>query len=209
VTLQRASKIGLVSLALTAALACSKSGPGGPPQDGGDDADGGVPDGGDGVPPGPAFAVGARHNCAIFGGGAVRCWGDNSAGQLGRPPPFDPLAVYSVDLGPGWFDNMVVSGSQIFFTRSNGNGNELWVSDGTAAGTHLVKDINPGSDSSSPANEASWSCEPRWQAHLRRSTTSSGSPRTCSSSPEPSMGAFRCSASPCSFGRSSRRAGGR
>jgi ELWxxDGT repeat protein len=32
------------------------------------------------------------------------------------------------------------------------NGQELWRSDGTAAGTILVKDINPGSDSSNPAD---------------------------------------------------------
>ncbi|HEY8924415.1 MAG TPA: hypothetical protein VIU64_08545 [Polyangia bacterium] len=99
-TLQRASKIAVVSLALLAAPACSKSGPAIPPGDGGDAADGGAPDG-ESAPAGPSFAVGARHDCAIFGGGAVRCWGDNSAGQLGRPPPFDPLAAYSVDLGAG------------------------------------------------------------------------------------------------------------
>ncbi len=31
------------------------------------------------------------------------------------------------------------------------NGRELWVSDGTEAGTHILKDINPGSGNSSPA----------------------------------------------------------
>src|SRR5205823_7931602 len=30
------------------------------------------------------------------------------------------------------------------------NGSELWVTDGTAAGTQMVKDIEPGADSSSP-----------------------------------------------------------
>ena len=34
----------------------------------------------------------------------------------------------------------------LFFTANDGtNGTELWKSDGTAAGTVLVKDINPGS----------------------------------------------------------------
>lgn len=61
-------------------------------------ADGGA--GGDAaVPVGPQLALGSSHTCAIFGGGAVRCWGDNGSGQLGRPPAFDPLAEYSVDLG--------------------------------------------------------------------------------------------------------------
>src|SRR5438876_11555441 len=61
-------------------------------------ADGGA-DGGTSAPTGPQLALGSSHTCAIFGGGAVRCWGDNGSGQLGRPPSFDPLAEYSVDLG--------------------------------------------------------------------------------------------------------------
>jgi len=47
----------------------------------------------------PFLAAGARHTCAIFGAGAVECWGDNMYGQAGRPPVGDPLAAYSVDLG--------------------------------------------------------------------------------------------------------------
>ena len=41
----------------------------------------------------------------------------------------------------------------LFFTANDGTtGEELWKSDGTAAGTVLVKDINPGSASSYPSN---------------------------------------------------------
>ncbi len=40
---------------------------------------------------------------------------------------------------------------KLFFSADDGtNGRELWVSDGTAAGTVLFKDINPGTASSSP-----------------------------------------------------------
>ncbi len=47
--------------------------------------------------------------------------------------------------------NMVVLGSKIFFTASDAvNGEELWVTNGTVAGTKMVKDINAGSDGSDP-----------------------------------------------------------
>jgi ELWxxDGT repeat protein len=45
----------------------------------------------------------------------------------------------------------VTFNGRLFFSADNGvSGTELWVSDGTAAGTGLVKDINPGSGSSEP-----------------------------------------------------------
>ena len=44
---------------------------------------------------------------------------------------------------------LVVNGIAYFAASSDGNGAELFRSDGTAAGTYLVKDINPGSTGSS------------------------------------------------------------
>jgi len=39
-------------------------------------------------------------------------------------------------------------GSKLYFTATDGtHGNELWISDGTATGTKMVKDINPKGDS--------------------------------------------------------------
>ena len=51
-----------------------------------------------------------------------------------------------------WKDNL--DKTYLFFNASNGdavNGEELWRSDGTAAGTYMVKDINAGAASSKPA----------------------------------------------------------
>jgi ELWxxDGT repeat protein len=46
---------------------------------------------------------------------------------------------------------MQVLGGRIFFWANDGSmGDELWMSDGTAAGTVLLKDINPGTASSGP-----------------------------------------------------------
>lgn len=46
---------------------------------------------------------------------------------------------------------LVIVGFHMFFIAgSHATGEELWISDGTPAGTHLVKDIDPGSDGSYP-----------------------------------------------------------
>src|SRR5439155_5431040 len=47
-------------------------------------------------------------------------------------------------------DRLKVVDRPFFFVASEANGRELWKSDGTAAGTVLVKDINPGPGDSSP-----------------------------------------------------------
>ncbi len=51
-------------------------------------------------------------------------------------------------------------GNKFFFAQDDGtDGRELWVSDGTAAGTHLVVDINVGSAGSDPSDFFSYNGE--------------------------------------------------
>lgn len=55
----------------------------------------------------------------------------------------DPLWLHSAS-------NLTAVGDEVFFTADGAMGRELWKSDGTAAGTVIVKDIRPGSESSNP-----------------------------------------------------------
>jgi len=50
----------------------------------------------------------------------------------------------------GFHSSLATLGDTYFFTARSAEGVELWKSDGTAAGTVLVKDINPGPMSSQP-----------------------------------------------------------
>lgn len=47
-------------------------------------------------------------------------------------------------------DEMIAGNGYVWFTVSDANGNELWRSDGSVAGTAMVADINPGAGSSKP-----------------------------------------------------------
>jgi ELWxxDGT repeat protein len=48
-------------------------------------------------------------------------------------------------------NSLTPMGGVIYFAATGDSGGELWRSDGSAAGTTLVKDINPGPDGSNPS----------------------------------------------------------
>lgn len=70
-------------------------------------------------------------------------WGDDDISSSAGPQPSAPSSF------PAFLTPM--SGVLYFSADDGVRGNELWRSDGTAAGTFLVKDINPGSGDSSPS----------------------------------------------------------
>jgi ELWxxDGT repeat protein len=66
-----------------------------------------------------------------------------------------PLKLIGTNV-PGPINNIyppfAVIGSTLYFAGLDGNGKELWKTDGTTTGTTLLADINPGAASSNPLN---------------------------------------------------------
>ena len=60
-----------------------------------------------------------------------------------------PIAGATADDGVSYITSLF--GKMIFRANDGSTGYEIWISDGTAAGTKLLKDIYPGSSSSSPS----------------------------------------------------------
>jgi ELWxxDGT repeat protein len=81
----------------------------------------------------------------FFVAGGNELWKNDAGGtSLVRTLPGDPL--------PG-IRSLTVFRGKAYFSHDDGvNGRELWVSDGTEAGTHLFKDILPGPGSSNPGH---------------------------------------------------------
>lgn len=82
-------------------------------------------------------------------------------GETGMVKDADSAQVQSVadasqsfyDNGSLYHDNYIIKDNHLFFSANdNVHGSELWISDGTAQGTKLVKDIVPGTSSSSPTS---------------------------------------------------------
>src|SRR5207244_11470891 len=67
-------------------------------------------------------------------------------------PSLTPHMVLDINLtGPSNPAGLVAIGGTTYFSAGDGiHGQELWKSDGTATGTMLVNDINPGSAGSNP-----------------------------------------------------------
>ena len=95
-----------------------------------------------------ALAVGAHFTCALRGDGAVWCWGDNSAGQLGRGPnvagqpsgtpgPVSSLGSASA-IGASSGSVCARSSGRLFCWGSNGSGQ---LGDGTTINRNLPVEV--------------------------------------------------------------------
>jgi ELWxxDGT repeat protein len=82
-------------------------------------------------------------------GGLFTQWWAVSNGGLSTitSPPIGSAASSETD-----YPRYAVAGTQLFFDGNSTGGMELWVTNGTTAGTHQVKDINPGETGSDPSN---------------------------------------------------------
>ena len=98
-------------------------------------------------------------NASCVRSDVLRRWSRYAATCCWRPANLDSCSAgvpQLVDLNPtGASDpsDFVQVGDLTFFTADDGvHGRELWKTDGTLAGTSVVKDIRPGSDSSDPTD---------------------------------------------------------
>jgi ELWxxDGT repeat protein len=83
------------------------------------------------------------------GGAGEELWVVDAAGESAMVPTL--LADLNPGPGSSQPTGFVAVGGRVYFTADDGvHGRELWVSDGTAAGTDLVADVRPGSGSSAP-----------------------------------------------------------
>ncbi|MEX1367243.1 MAG: hypothetical protein AB1Z98_29220 [Nannocystaceae bacterium] len=106
------------------------------------------------------LSTGAQHSCALLDGGAVRCWGSNASGQLGRGLPGDvgddedPADVAAVAVGAvatqivaGWFHSCALldGGAVRCWGRGNngrlGYGNTTWIGLTDTPAEHGVVDV--------------------------------------------------------------------
>lgn len=109
----------------------------------------------------PLSYLGGFSGATFISGEDLYFGGDNGSGsELWKSDGTTAGTFMIKEINPGLTGGLQNSGNPNYFCVLNGkiyfsattvaNGTELWVTDGTAAGTVLVKDINPGTGNSSP-----------------------------------------------------------
>lgn len=97
--------------------------------------------------------IGAAGDTLIYSaplGDQIGVWGIDVRQPAATPALLTRLVAGPVGLGFGGSDAVSV-GSQLYFVGDDGvHGRELWITDGTPAGTHLLVDLMPGPAGSDP-----------------------------------------------------------
>ena len=91
------------------------------------------------------------YGSAILNGEIFFIVGSNSNTELWKTNGISAQYVTTIAYNQYVVSDLVSSGNKLYFSiPSPANGQELWVSDGTLGGTTLIRDINPGINSSYP-----------------------------------------------------------
>jgi ELWxxDGT repeat protein len=91
------------------------------------------------------------YGSAILNGEIFFIVGNNSNTELWKTNGTTAQNVTTIAYNQYVVSDLVSSGNKLYFSiPSPANGKELWVSDGTLGGTTLIRDINPGINSSNP-----------------------------------------------------------
>lgn len=107
----------------------------------------------------PMYATGQLpHYMTSLNGDPIYFGSDPATGvELFRYDVLNDTVNLVMDINPGVLDGVngtsdivVYNGRLYFLGHANGTGNELWTSDGTAAGTHIVQDMNVGGSDFDP-----------------------------------------------------------
>jgi len=105
------------------------------------------------------FSVKSRFCLILFGSACLLLNGAVASAQVKTLVPVYSLLLFDLKAGPdvqlvkdiypgssdSWPEELFAWNGRVFFGADDGtNGNEVWMSDGTAGGTTMLKDIHPG-----------------------------------------------------------------
>ena len=103
----------------------------------------------------PADLPRSRRNLAAVGDTLFFAAGAGAGGssrkELWKYKAGDPTTTKVAQIGTGYYPaELTAAGNRLFFVGDDSHGAELWMSDGTSAGTGLVRDINPSAGAGAP-----------------------------------------------------------